>query len=69
MEQESSVVENPLKYMQVILLRSPNNWGYRFPEGHLLSPNESYSTGSRLNTIELFVKEVTWKPSIKPGCC
>ena len=41
----------PPQYIKKILIMPPNNGGYGFPAGHLLSPNVSNSTGAGLRSI------------------
>ena len=39
------------------------------PNGHLLSPNETSSSGSRLHLMELLAKGVPYEPSNNAGYC
>ena len=59
---------NFLKYMKVILMKSPNNVGSEVPTGHLSSPSEAFSSRTGLYPIELLAKGITWKsPPNNPG--
>ena len=47
----------------------PKNGGDRIPTGHLLSPNETSSTGIGLHLVEMLVKGVFWESPNNPDGC
>lgn len=53
--------------MQVIRMKSPNTEGAEY--GHLFSPNEASTTGTRLYPIELLAKRVPWRSTNNSSCC
>ena len=56
-----------LKYMTVILIKSPNNEGDRVPTRYHLSPKEAFSTETELQSMEMIGKGVQWKSSKQPS--
>lgn len=66
---EISCSQNFLKYMKTILMKSPNNEGYRVPTVYFLSPNEASNSKTGLHWLELLVKGVSWISPNNAGCC
>lgn len=54
---ENYYTRNFLEYIKGIIMRPPQNWGYKFSTGHHLSPNEASSPESGLHSLELLAKE------------
>lgn len=65
---ETSYFGTLLKYVQVILVKSPNNGGDKILTGYHLSPNEVPNTGTGLHSIEFLAKSVLWKSPNILGC-
>lgn len=51
---------NFLIYIKVILMNSPN--------GHYVSPNAAFITGTLVYPVDLLIKGVPWKSLNNPDC-